>query len=505
MNSNSANQNKTNLLFLVADQWRGDALGHAGNTAVHTPNLDALVATDAISFTRAFCQAPVCSPSRCSFLTGWYPHVRGHRTMHNLLQEDEPMLFKSLMANGYHVLWGGRNDTIPAERPNGAEGYCTERYHPESEATAAHGRYVRHGETKPGWRGAPDDKGFYSFYIGEEPLPEGQDGYYDNDFHLSQKGVDFMRNQPDAPWCCYLSFHDPHVPFGAPPPFYGKTARDALPPRIPTPDWTDKPSILKGLHQRMRLDQWQDESEWNELRATYFDMCHRMDWLFGRVIDALKASGEYENTAIIIWSDHGEFNGDYGLVEKTQNTFEDCLTRVPLIVKPPADRSVAQPGTRDCLTELVDISATSYDLAGISDPGYTAFGRSLMPVITGESAQHRDAVFAEGGRFEHEAHCSESESVQPQNTEAPYWPRMSLQAEWPAHGKGHMCRTDRYKYVIRAGEPDEFYDLASDPGELHNRINDSDLQPEITRHKERLLQHLFETADVVPHQQNRRF
>src|SRR4051812_19160030 len=89
------------LVFFVPDSWRGDVLGHMGNPGALTPNLDALAATDAVSFRNAFCQAPVCVPSRCSFLSGWYPHVRGHRSQYHMLSAQEPMLLRRLKDSGY--------------------------------------------------------------------------------------------------------------------------------------------------------------------------------------------------------------------------------------------------------------------------------------------------------------------------------------------------------------------------------------------------------------------
>ncbi|MHA1526634.1 MAG: sulfatase-like hydrolase/transferase, partial [Promethearchaeota archaeon] len=109
---------KPHIIIFNVDQWRGDALGHMGNPAAVTPNLDQLVKNDAVSFSNAFCQNPVCTPSRCSFMTGWYPHVRGHRTMFHMLHQDrdEPNLLKILKDNGYFVWWGFRNDLIPAQQ-----------------------------------------------------------------------------------------------------------------------------------------------------------------------------------------------------------------------------------------------------------------------------------------------------------------------------------------------------------------------------------------------------
>ena len=115
------------VLLFNPDQWRGDVLGHLGNPGAVTPALDAF-ARDAVSFRSAFCQNPVCTPSRCSFMTGWYPHVHGHRTMHHMLRPHEPMLLRTLKEAGYFVWWGGKNDVVPAE--GGFEAFCDEKYRP---------------------------------------------------------------------------------------------------------------------------------------------------------------------------------------------------------------------------------------------------------------------------------------------------------------------------------------------------------------------------------------
>ena len=105
---------RPHILLFNADEWRGDVIGHYGNVAAHTPVLDDLVASEAVSFRNAFCQSPVCTPSRTSFMSGWYPHVRGHRTMHHMMRLDEPVLLRSLRQDGYYVWWGGKNDLVPA-------------------------------------------------------------------------------------------------------------------------------------------------------------------------------------------------------------------------------------------------------------------------------------------------------------------------------------------------------------------------------------------------------
>ena len=107
---------RPNILIFNPDQFRADAVGHLKNEASYTPVLDRLVREDAVSFENAFCQNPVCTPSRCSFMSGWYPHVRGHRTMHHMMHEGEPVLLKTLKDDGYFVWWGGKNDLIPGQK-----------------------------------------------------------------------------------------------------------------------------------------------------------------------------------------------------------------------------------------------------------------------------------------------------------------------------------------------------------------------------------------------------
>jgi len=119
---------RPNIVLFNPDQWRGDVLGHMGNPGAITPCLDKMTGTEAVSFRNAFCQNPVCTPSRCSFMTGWYPHVRGHRTMYHMLRKDEPTLLQSLRAAGYFVFWGGKNDLVPGEY--GFKDYCDLKYAP---------------------------------------------------------------------------------------------------------------------------------------------------------------------------------------------------------------------------------------------------------------------------------------------------------------------------------------------------------------------------------------
>ena len=484
---------RPNIVIFNPDQWRGDVLAHMGNPAAVTPNLDRVAATDGVSFRHAFCQNPVCTPSRCCFMSGWYTHVRGHRTMFHMMHEDEPLLLKTLKENGYFVWWGGKNDLTPGQDP--VDDYCNVRHKCSDRARSAH------GDPKD-WRGEPASDTYYSFYVGKLDTGDGE-VHWDHDWDHVLAAVDEIKKGLPEPFCIYLPLGFPHPAYGVEDPWYSMIDRSKVPARIPAPEgWRDKPSMLKGIHERQNMPAW-TEDRWTELRATYYGMCARVDHQFGLVMDALKEAGLYDDTAVFMFSDHGDFTGDYGLVEKNQNTFEDCLTRVPFVVKPPAWVPVV-PGVRDALVELIDFPATVEDLTGI-EPRHTHFGRSLLPLVRDETNEHRDAVFCEGGRLHGETHCMELESTSSQTPTGIYWPRVNLQAsEGPEHTKAVMCRTRDFKYVRRLYEKDELYDLRSDPQELDNRIGDPALADVLAGLRERLLTFYLETCDVVPHETDQR-
>lgn len=491
-------QRRPNIVIFNPDQWRGDVLGHMGNPAAVTPNVDRAAATDFVSFRNAFCQNPVCTPSRCSFMTGWYPHVRGHRTMHHMLhvEHGEPVLLKTLKDHGYFVWWGGKNDLTPGQE--GLERFCDVKYQ------APPRPFTPHPCDDEDWRGPAAGDKFYSFYRGRLYGEEGENRYRSSDWVNVLGAVEQIHSAPkDRPFCIYLPLNYPHPTYAVADPYYSMIDRAKVPPRVPAPvGWRGKPSMLKAIWERQKL-QGLSEEFWRELRGTYYGMCAQVDDQFGRILAALKEAGIYDDTAVFLFSDHGDFTGDYGLVEKTQNTFEDCLTRVPLLIKPPRGVPV-RPRVSEAMVELVDFPATVEALAGIA-PQHTHFGRSLLPVIAGATDFHRDAVFCEGGRLRDELHCREHEHNPTQDPDDLYWPRQAPQhSTGPEHTKAVMCRTERHKYVRRLYESDELYDLRQDPREMENRIDDPALADVLAELKDRMLTFFLETGDVVPWQTDRR-
>jgi len=418
----------------------------------------------------------------------------------------ESNLLRLLKENGYYIWWSARNDLLPGGRDYGDD--CDTYYFPRGKDYKRWGHERRIGlHSDAPWRGEPGSDTYYSFFAGL--LDKGEDSIYaDIDWGWIHGACEFIRSYDKAkPLCLYLPISYPHPPYGVEDPWYSMIDRGRMPSRIPTPDnWENKPSILSGIWEGQGMQGW-TEDRWNELRATYCGMCARVDHQFGMIMDALRDAGFYDDSAIFFFSDHGDFTGDYGLVEKTQNTFEDCLTRVPFIIKPPAGVDVT-PRISDALVELVDFSATVFDLVGI-DPEYTAFGRSLLPVLAGEIDIHRDAVFSEGGRLIGEEHASEMASLRANDPpeKGQYWPRLKLQTtdKRPYHTKAAMCRTNTHKYVRRLYEKDELYDLVNDPQELHNLVDQQEYADVLSRLKDRMATWYMETCDIVPQKTDRRW
>lgn len=489
-------QKRPNIIIFNPDQMRADTLAHLGNPASHTPFLDEFSKTDAVSFRNAYCQNPVCVPSRCSFTTGLYPHVNGHRTMAHLLRPHETSIFEELKNAGYYVWMNARNDLVAGQVQGLVERHASEIYYGGGESVNAPGGDVP--------RGAPGSKEFYSHFGGRLGLDERGRNYGADDEDLDA-AIARIRSMPEGqPLCLFLGLINPHPPYQVEEPYYSAVDRSRLPTRVRAEDGSGKAKIEAAIRARQGMEQY-TEKDWNELRACYLGMCMKVDDMFRKLCDALKEAGEYDNSAIFFFSDHGDYTGDFGLAEKAQNSFEDCLTNVPFLIKPPKGFTT-DPGVSDSLVELIDFYATAMDFADV-EPTHTHFGRSLRPVLWDRQAPVREFVTCEGGRNGDETHCDEFHAGGPKGTSpfSPYWPRHMAQTDPDAHAKGFMLRTKDWKLVSRVNGKDELYDLANDPKELHNLFGMPGTEAVTADLKAKQLLWLMQTADIVPYDYDNRF
>lgn len=481
---------RPHIIIFNPDQMRADAIGHLGrNPAAVTPNLDAFAETDAVSFGSAFCQNPVCVPSRCSFFTGLYPHVYGHRTMQHLQHTHESNLFSELHNAGYYVWMNPRNDLVAGQEPGLFESQADEIiYCPPTGAP---------GPVNKNYRGEPGNKNYYSHYTGKLGL-DGNGLNYSADDAVVDAAIERIKNPvDDKPLCMFLGLFYPHPPYMVEDPYFSAIDRSKIPPRAS--EGIDKPLMESELRRLMGMDGY-TEDDWTEMRACYLGMCMKVDAQFGKLVAALKEAGIYDDCLIVVLSDHGDYTGDYGISEKSQNTFEDCLTNVPLMVKPPKGTDM-KPGVSMSLVELVDFYATVMDFAGV-EPDHDQYGKSLRTLLNSHDAKLRDYVFCEGGRMPWELQADEYHSVCGPSGEIPkeslYWPRQTAQTNDEAHCKGTMIRSERYKYIHRSTGADEFYDLEKDPLEEHNVYKTGEYAEKISEMRLAMLDWYQATCDIVP-------
>ncbi len=334
-----------NVLYITVDQWRGDCLGAAGHPVVQTPNLDRLAA-DGVLFRRHFAQAAPCGPSRASLHTGTYmmnhrsvlngtpldaavhqPRARGahawirpgalrlHRRVARsarVLAPDDPRLrtyegvlpgFRAVLDLPEHLIpWGAwlreRGYDVPDD--------VREMYEPISDAPAAPVAYAaEHTEA--------------AFLTGEL--------------------LRYVDEQQGAPWFVHAAYIRPHPPFVAPVPY--NTMYD--PGRVPAPtrhatfeaEGAAHP-LLAGAVMIPGLRGPDDEAELRQERATYYGMMSEVDAQLGRLVDGLRERGAWDDTLVVLTSDHGEQLGDHWLTEKL--AWFDQSYHVPLIVRDPRRR-----------------------------------------------------------------------------------------------------------------------------------------------------------------------
>lgn len=488
---------RPDIIIINPDEMRADALAHLGNPAAVTPHLDAFQETEAVSFRNAFCQNPVCVPSRCSFTTGLYPHVYGHRTMQYLLREGETSIFSELKDAGYNVWMNARNDLIAGQIDGLIEKHTTEIFYGGDAPKAP-------GPITPNARGQMGDKNFYSFYRGELGLDENNRNYSSDDEDVDAAAAKILSQDPEQPLCLFLGLSAPHCPYQIEEPYFSAINRDKLLRRAKVLPDAEKARIAELLRQNMKGLELYTEEDWDELRAVYLGMCMKVDEQFQKVLDALKAAGRYENSAIFFFSDHGDYTGDYDLPEKCQNDFPDCLVKVPFLVKPPKGVKVS-PGISDSLVELVDFYATALDYAGVK-PSHTHFGINLNPVLADRAVSIRDYAFCEGGRMPNEV-CSEyvNAHCNGENPSLEYWPRQKAMSDNEGHYKGTMISDSHYKLVYRSNGKSEFYDLEKDSLEEKNVISDQQYAEKVAKMQLAMLAWYQNTCDIVPFDFDSRF
>ena len=467
-----------NFVLFFTDQQRAESLSCYGHPMARTPNYDRLAARGT-RFAQCHSPAALCSPARCALFTGLYPHISGHRTLWNLLKPGEPNLFGYLKDAGYRTVAFGKNDLFTPE----AAALCMDAFRKPEGTNWGPNPY------------APDDDRYYSFM--HDPFPGTVDETFDA--RCVRAGTEFLESwRPgDRPFFLYLPLVLPHPGYSAPEPFHHLFRAGDIPPLRPARDGPDVPLFRRQSRAYRRLDRL-PEGFFRRINAVYLGMNAYVDLLLGRLMDALDASAAAGDTVLIASSDHGDFAGDYGLVEKIHNAAYDVMTRVPLLVHAPGGRAGH---VSEEPVELLDVMATVLDYAGVP-PGHTHFSRSLRPQAEGAPGDPDRACFFEMGFNENERHCLEGEGPADAalwDERGMYWPQVRQLHDHPrGMARTVSMRTATRRLTRRPADVDEMFDLAADPRETENLYQDPRRRDERDALNERMLRWLITASDTVP-------
>lgn len=428
----SAAPAKHNVLFIAVDDMNND-LGCYGHPFVKSPNIDRLAARG-LRFDRAYCQFPLCSPSRSSLLTGLRPDTtRVFDLQYHFRQglPDVVTLPQLFMRNGYYVARVGKLYHYGNPGDIGTSGLddrasWTERFNPAGRDKTALEPDIMNYTPKRGLGAA-------MAFLAD---PTGTDAEH-TDGKVAAQTIQLLEAHKDKPFFIAAGFYKPHCPWVTPKKYFNlhPLSEIALPPITPQTT-NDYPTLaLASTRPWPYFGVTPDQAR--ECKRAYYAAISFVDAQIGRVLEAVDRLGLRENTIIVFWSDHGYHLGEHGLWFK-QSCFEESA-RVPLIIAVPNQKTAGQACSRP--VELVDLYPTLADLAGLAPPDHLE-GFSLRPLVADPQAA-----------WDHPAYTQVQRGATP----------------------GHSVRTDRWRYTEWGfgAKGEELYDHNNDPQELHNLAHDA--------------------------------
>lgn len=454
-----------NVLVITADELRADCTGFGGSADAKTPHLDRLAERGAV-FENHFTPFPKCVPARCAMLTGRHPHTDGLRSVspENHLPRGTAELVGVLRAAGWQTAVLGLNHVWEEGWFYGEGGKANEPGAGVAEMTSFT-RGIGHLAKAPvefpegRARAVPPELGRVEF----RGLLAGRREEF-HDVNRAAQAVYWLRECRDAgrPFYLQLNLSNPHPPYAAPEPFYSMFDPERVAPfpfALP-----ENAPLCQRAQRHWRLGDDATEAAMREIRAVYLAMTALADDLTGRVLGALRELGLEESTLVVFTSDHGDYAGECGLVEKWDTDFREGLIRVPFVMAGPGvPRGLRVEG----LSDHTDFADTILEYLGVAPPEeWERHGRSLLPMLSGGAG--KEAVFAGGG---HEAAMRRRFPAQADAMLArgPLSDKQRTYLECPeAMARAKMVRTREWKLVARETGDDELYDLRGDPRELVN-------------------------------------
>ena len=459
---------RPNILWICTDQQRWDTIAALGNPVIRTPNIDRLVA-EGVAFSRAYCQAPICTPSRASFLTGRYPsslHV--NRNGNAFFPESATLITRSLADAGYACGLAGKLHLSACygrveQRPDDGYSFFKWSHHPKPEEfwpTQEHHYQQWLVDQGVNWNeayGATEVEGWQA----QETYQPGIAADYHQTTWCVEETLDFISQNQDRHWLMSVNPFDPHPPLDPPAEYLARMDVDRMPLPLFQPSELESQLSFHGIDHQTELPQSPHDYDARGMVAAYYAQIELIDDQIGRLLAALDESGQRENTLIIFTSDHGEMLGDHGLLLKGCRFYEGAV-HIPLIISWPGHYQ--QGVVSDALVELTDLAPTILDETGLPIPD-DMHGISLAPLLRGQAPHdtHRPFVRCEY----HDA----------------------LNREFASHA--NMIYDGRHKLVVYHGMAiGELYDLGTDPSEFRNLWD----VPEAREIQYRLMKTLFDAT-----------
>ncbi len=394
-----SNSDRPNILFVMTDQQRADALGCAQDW-MRTPALDR-IAAEGVRFTQCITTTPVCVPARVTLATGRYPHNNSvWNNMDYTLPADAPTWMRAIRDLGYRTSLFGKTHLHPHRGDLRERAHLLHSYGLDDVDEIGGPRASTHvlSRMTAEW----EHKGLLDAYREDYaerfankphvarpsvlPLEDYADVY------VGQQAKRYLESYGrDQPWFCWVSFGGPHEPWDAPEPYASMYRPEEMPPPVPRPD-ADQPRPQGWLdHHMEHHSPVLEPGDVGAMRANYAGNVTLIDDQIGQIVRVVEQRGELENTVIAFTSDHGEMNGDWDLIYKVN--FLDGALRVPLIVRTPAT-AAAGGRVSDVLAENSDLGPTLVELVG-GELEHRQFARSLCPALTSADAAHRQDALSE--------------------------------------------------------------------------------------------------------------
>lgn len=443
---------RPNIVIIQADQMAADALGAYGNDVVQTPKMDDLAAEGAV-FDRAYCNSPLCAPSRASMMTGRLPSEIGCYDNGDDFASSIPTFAHHLRSAGYHTALVGRMHFIGPDQHHGFEQRLTTDVYPADLDMVPDWSLESH-ERLP-WYHEADSV----FTAGVSHATVQQD--FDDEVgfkalrHLADRARANKNAGQDQPFLMVASFIHPHDPYEPPREHWDRYEGVSIdaPEHPQAPDEASDPHSHR-LRAMSGFDVHQPDAEQTQrARRAYYAAVSYIDDHIGRIRERLDTLGLAENTVFIVTSDHGDMRGEKGLWYK-MSPYEQS-SRVPMIVTGPG--GIVPQGRVGQAVSLLDLAPTVLGLAGAEDADLP--GRSLLTTAAAELTS-----------TESDSSCPGS-SGPGSSPGADKAAERDIVIEYLAEGVTRPQITiirGQYKFTCCPGDPDQLFDLESDPAELSN-------------------------------------